>query len=46
MFSLLRGSFVPRKKDKFASQKSALEDEIKSLSDKLSEGRVVEEGIR
>lgn len=37
---------VVRKKDKFAAQKLSLEHEIKTLSDKLSEGRVVEEGIR
>lgn len=35
-----------RKKDKFAAQKMSLEQEIKTLTDKLSEGRVVEEGIR
>lgn len=37
---------VVRKKDKFAAQKLSLEQEIKTLTDKLSEGRVVEEGIR
>ncbi|CAM9700612.1 unnamed protein product [Pylaiella littoralis] len=37
---------LSRKKDKFAAQKLSLEHEIKTLSDKLSEGRVVEEGIR
>ncbi len=42
----MHGSCISRKKDKFASQKSALEEEIKFLSNKLSEGRVVEEGIR
>lgn len=35
-----------RKKDKFAAQKLSMEQEMKTLSDKLSEGRVVEEGIR
>ncbi|CAM9220071.1 unnamed protein product [Ectocarpus sp. 6 AP-2014] len=37
---------LSRKKDKFAAQKLSLEQEIKTLTDKLSEGRVVEEGIR
>ncbi|CAM9298740.1 unnamed protein product [Ectocarpus sp. 12 AP-2014] len=37
---------LSRKKDKSAAQKLSLEQEIKTLTDKLSEGRVVEEGIR
>lgn len=37
---------VLRKKEKFAAQKLSMEQEMKNLSDKLSEGRVVEEGIR
>ncbi|CAM9112685.1 unnamed protein product [Laminaria digitata] len=37
---------ISRKKDKFASQKLALETESKALSDRLAEARVVEEGIR
>lgn len=35
-----------RKKEKFAAQKLSMEQEMKILSDKLSEGRLVEEGIR
>ncbi|CAM9143282.1 unnamed protein product, partial [Hapterophycus canaliculatus] len=37
---------LSRKKDKFAAQKLSLEEEMKSLADRLSAGRVVEEGIR
>lgn len=37
---------MARKKDKFTAQKLALETESKALADRLSEARVVEEGIR
>eukprot|EP00903_Cladosiphon_okamuranus_P017656 g16259.t2 len=40
------GERLSRKKEKFAAQKLYMEQEIKRLIDKLSEGRAVEEGIR
>lgn len=43
----LRNNFhVARKKDKFATQKLALETEMRALAGRLSEARVLEEGIR